>query len=374
MVTISCCQTKKQLKLFERIPELIHENDPYFVPPFSGSITKMFSPKAPFLRCHGELFPLIAHKDGKPVGRIAAIVNRSHNEYYKDKIGFFGFFDSIDDIEVARALLTAAREKLQEKGLEILRGPYSPTVNDECGLLVEGFESIPFVLMPYNPPYYITLYEQLKLQPVRDLYAFYMSSADQAPERIQKIVNRVKRSSGLSLRSINMKKLDSELRILERLYNQTLVRNWGFVPVKYEDLEFTAQDLKEIADPNLLLIAEKNGQAVGFSLVLPNINEFLWKARKSKGLVRFLKIAWAIKTKRPKEARLAILGVQPEFRNSGIAALFYFETLNRARGKKFIGGEMSWVEESNKDIIHAITVMGGKKYKSYRIFEQPLNN
>jgi GNAT superfamily N-acetyltransferase len=369
MVTILLCQTRKHWKLFEQTPELLHQHDPHFVPPFPGTVVKLIDEKSPFRTLHGDIHCYIALRDGKVVGRIAAIVNRSHNKYYNDKVGFFGFFDFIDDQEVAETLLDTAVAKLREQGLEVARGPYNPSVNDECGLLVDGFESSPFVMMIYNPPYYVSMYEKLGLTRARDLHAFYLSAAGQSPELIERIVRRTKRNSGLTLRPINLKRLDIELPILQKLYNCTLNRNWGYVPITYEDLQCTAKDLKDIADPNMILIAEKNGQAVGFSLCLPNINEFLMRSRKLKGIFRFLKVAWLIKTQKTKEVRMVILGVDPEYRNSGIAALFYHEALSRGRNN-ILGGELSWVEESNKEIIHAITVMGGKQYKNYRIFEK----
>jgi hypothetical protein len=369
-ISISPCQDKKTLALFEQVPELLHKDDPYFVPPFPGSIAKIFNSKSPY-QAHGELLPFVAYRDGKPVGRIAAIVNRRHNEYYKDKIGFFGFFDSIDDTEVASALLRRAETELRQRNLDVLRGPYNPTVNDECGLLIEGFETPPFVMMPYNPPYYIGLYEKLGLQRARDLFAFYLSADFEAPDRIRKIVERVKKSTGLSLRSLDLKRLPEELKIIQALYNETLDRNWGFVPVSYEDLAFAAADLKAIIDPNMVMIAERNGVPAGFSMVIPNVNEFMLRVKRSGTLMRILKFVWYMKTSAPKEARLAVLGIRPEYRNSGIAALFYWETLMRGK-RKYIGGELSWVEESNQEIIKGITVMGGKKYKSYRIFEKPL--
>ena len=211
------------------------------------------------------------------------------------------------------------------------------------------------------------------LKPARDLYAFYFDAATLVPERIDKIVNRVKKSTGLVLRNVELKRLSEELKIIQTLYNETLDRNWGFVPLTLEDLEYAANDLKAIIDPNMVMIAEKDGEAVGFSMAIPNVNEFMFKAKKSGTLMRMLKFIWYLKTSSPKLARLAILGVRPQYRNSGIAALFYFESLMRGK-QKFTGGELSWVEESNKEIIHAITVMGGQKYKTYRIYESSLAN
>ena len=314
---------------------------------------------------------MIAYRDGKPVGRIAAIENRSHNQYYQDKVGFFGFFDSVDDQSVARALLESAEEELRRRGLTSARGPYNPTVNDECGLLVEGFESAPFILMPYNPPYYLTLYEKLGLKGVRDLHAYYVSRETQISEKLLRIVERFKEKGNVTVRNIDMRRLNDELKIIQELYNATLNRNWGFIPISLEDLQFAAGDLKAFVQPDLVLIAEKDGQPVGFSMLLPNINELMWKVKKSSRLGQILKFVWNLKMNPPREARLAVLGVKPEFQASGVAPVFYYETIIRGR-QKFLGAEASWIEESNTPMIRSLEMLGGKKYKNYRVFEKNL--
>lgn len=370
MISIKKVQTKADYKLFEKIAEKIHGEDPYFVPPFPGSVVKLVVAQSPFSR-HGDVVCFTAWRDGQPVGRIAAIENRSHNAYHKDRVGFFGFFDFINDVEVARKLYQAAREELQRRGLQSIRGPYNPSINDECGLLTEGFEACPMVLMPYNPSYYVDLYEKVGLVPARDLHAYYISGSQEAPERILKIVERVKRTTGLSLRPLSLKHLDRDLRIIHSLYNETLNRNWGFVPISLEELQEAAKELKVIVDPELVMIAEKAGEPAGFSLVIPNINEFLWRGKSSPVWLRVLKFVWWLKTSRPKEARLTVLGVKPQYRNKGIGALFYAETLLKG-GQKFVGGELSWVEANNDEIINGISTMGAKRYKNYRIYETPL--
>ncbi len=342
------------------------------MPPFPGSVSRFFGAKSSF-RKHGDLFPFIAYRNAQAVGRIAAIHNRAHNDYYKDKIGFFGFFDFIDDIEVARKLFQAACQKMSQLGMTSIRGPFNPSINEECGVLIEGYDSSPFIMMPYNPPYYAKIYEALGLGKARDLHAYYLPSAVEAPERITKMVERVRRQSGLKLRTVDLKHLDKELPILHRLYNVTLDRNWGFVPITLEDLEATAKELKAIVDPELVLIAERNGEAAGFSLALPNVNELMWRVKGSRSaLMRVLRFLWFLKMKPPKEGRLMALGVAPEYRQQGIAALFYYETLMRGK-RSYIGGELSWVDETNKEIIKAMTVMGARRYKNYRVYERVLS-
>ncbi len=357
------------MRLFERTPEFLHSKDPNFVPPFPGSITKMFSPQSPYQR-HGKLMPFIAYRDGKPVGRICAVVNHAHNEHYKDKLGFFGFFDFINETDVAAELLKTAQKALVAEGLTQMRGPYNPTVNDECGLLVDGFDKIPMVMMPYNPRYYETVYEKIGLNPARNLFAFYIRRDVTPAARIMKVCERVKRTTGVTMRQINKAKLDEEIKIIHVLYNRTLDRNWGFVPITLEDLQYAAKDLKAILDPSLVLIAEKDGLPVAFCMCIPNINEFMWNARKWPNALRPVKFLWQLLTGRPSEARLAVLGVAPEFRGKGVSALFYAETLLTG-GKRYKGGELSWVEENNEEIIKGITVMGAEKYKTYRLYEKP---
>ncbi|MFM8314645.1 MAG: hypothetical protein ACKOA8_10200, partial [Deltaproteobacteria bacterium] len=217
---------------------------------------------------------MIAFKDQRPVGRIAAILNPAHNQYYQDRIGFFGFFDFVQNEKVAEALLKEAEAQLRSWGCDIARGPYSPSVNDECGLLVDGFDSAPMILMPFNPDYYEGIYSRLGLKKVRDLYAYYLTSDLVVPEKIKKVVERVKKRSGVIFRNINLKKLDAELKVIQELYNGTLKRNWGFVPMSFEELKFASEDLKQIIKPDLVMIAEKEGVPVGFSMLLPNMNEF----------------------------------------------------------------------------------------------------
>lgn len=342
------------------------------MPPFPGSVSRFFGAKSYFTK-HGDLFPFIAYRNAQPVGRIAAIQNRAHNDYYKDKVGFFGFFDFIDDIEVARKLFQTACQKMSHLGMTSVRGPFNPSINEECGVLIEGYDSSPFIMMPYNPPYYRKIYEALGLAKARDLHAYYLPLTVEAPERVTKIMERVRRQSGIKLRTLDLKHLDKELPILHRLYNVTLDRNWGFVPITLEDLQATAKELKAIADPALVLIAEKNGEAVGFSLALPNVNELMWRVKSSRSaLMRVLRFLWLLKMRPPKEARWMVVGVAPEYRNRGIAPVFYYETLMRGN-RSYIGGEISWVDETNEEVVQGLTVMRARRYKNYRVYEKVLS-
>lgn len=371
-LTIRPVETASDRTLFEVLPEKLFASDPQYVPPVPGSITKILHPKSHF-RATGDMRAFIAWRDGKPVGRIAGIINKRYNDYHGDKTGFFGLFDFEDDFETAQTLLDAAVGWLELQGCDKYRGPVNTPMGDEIGLLTEGFDSPPFVLMPYNPPSYIAMYEKLGLKAVKNLGAYYISSSEQTPERIGRVVERIKKSTGISLRSLNMKTLKSELKIIQDLYNETLDRNYGFIPLSEDDLDLLASELKHIVNPELVMIAEKGGVPIGFSLVFPNINQFMRELRSAPRWLRLIKLFWKLKTQSPKEARLAVLGVRKEFRNMGLGALFYSETL--ARGKQtYVGGELSWVEEDNKEIIRGIGLMGGKLYKTYRVYENAINS
>lgn len=372
MIQIASVRTRKDWRLFENIPEILHSENPYFLPPFPGSVSRLARRTHPFSN-HGELFPFIAYRAGRPVGRIAAIINETHNKYHNDRTGFFGFFDFIDDGEVAAALLQVAEEILTKRGRTLMRGPYSPTQNDECGLLVEGFNSQPFVLMPYNPEYYLARYDELGLSKARDLYAFYIDDELPTMARTERIVERIKKRTNITVRGISLKNLEKELEIIEHLFNTTLVREWSFMPTTRADLEFAARDLKAILDPSMVLIAETHGKPIGFSLTIPNVNEFMNDAKRSKGLLRLLRLAWYVKTRRPRMARLAVLGVLPEFRNKGVAPVFYFESLKRGVGS-YVAGELSWVQDINTEANKTAEIMGVQRYKSYRIYEKVLES
>jgi hypothetical protein len=361
------------LKRFEEIPELLHGTDPSFTPPFPGSIVKLISSKSVFAHKHGEIHPLIAFRDGRPVGRIAAIVNRSHNDYNHDTIGFFGFFDFIEDVSVARALVESALAILKEKGLTVMRGPYNPSINDDCGILTEGNDRPTFISMPWNPSYYARILKEVGLASVRTLYAWEIPLASKEPPgRVTKIVNWLKKRNNVSIRTIDMKNLEKELATIHRLYNQCLDRNWGFYPIALEDLLHAADDLKAIADPSIIVFVCADGREVGFSLALPNVNEVFYASRGRKGILRFLEMALRLQFQKIKTDRLTVLGVEPAYRDKGLSALLFFESFRIAQAKYRLS-EVSWVEANNTEILEGAELMGGHRTRTYEIFEKPIS-
>lgn len=315
--------------------------------------------------------PFIAYRDGKPVGRIAAIVNRSHNAYNNDKVGFFGFFDFINDPAVAKALVDAVAIILKDKGLVSMRGPYNPSINDDCGVLTEGNDRPTFISMPWNPPYYAEIYRTAGLGTIRTLYAYDIPLHTESPERVTKIVNWLQKRNKVSIRTIDMKNLTKELETIHRLYNQCLDRNWGFYPIVLEDLLHAAADLKVIADPSIIVFVCVDGREVGFTLALPNVNEVFRVSRRRKGILRFLEMAFRLKFQKIKTDRLTVLGVEPAYRDKGLSALLFFESFRIAKARYELS-EVSWVEANNTEILEGAELMGGHRSRTYEIFEKPL--
>lgn len=350
---------------------MLHGTDPAFTPPFPGSVVKLIGPKSAFAHKHGEIHPFIAYHDGKPVGRIAAIVNRSHNDHNKDSVGFFGFFDFIDDPAVAKALVDAAAAILEVKGLTSMRGPYNPSINDDCGVLTEGNDRPTFISMPWNPSYYESVYKAAGLENIRTLYAYDIPLHRESPARVTKIVNWLQKRNKVSIRTIDMKNLTKELETIYRLYNQCLDRNWGFYPIALEDLLHAADDLKAIADPSIIVFVCIDGREVGFTLALPNVNEVFHAARGRKGILRFLEMALRLQFQKIKTDRLTVLGVEPAYRDKGLSALLFFESFRIAKAKYELS-EVSWVEANNTEILEAAEIMGGHRSRTYELFEKPI--
>jgi len=277
----------------------------------------------------------------------------------------------VDDPEAAKALFDTAASALVERGCDLMRGPYNPSINEECGLLVEGFDGPPFISMPWNPAYYEPLYLSAGLVRVRELAALLLDLSKPMPERVIRIMERMTKRSGITLRTFRLDRLDEELEILHRLYNCTLDRNWGFVPITLEDFQASAEDLRAIVDTRVIQIAELGGKPAAFAISLPNINEHLHRLRHCPRWLRPLGFLLLLKCTRPKDVRLAVLGVAPEFRDRGISAMLFYEQYVQCRAR-YRYNEISWVEANNEEILRNTEMMNGQIYRKYGIFERPL--
>ena len=229
-------------------------------------------------------------------------------------------------------------------------------------------------MLPYNPQYYVDIYDRLDLMRVRDLYAFDIRATTEPSERIVRAAERLKRKTSIKVRSVQRADVRREMEIVRELFNRTLGREWGFLPISSADLEFAVRDLKAILDPRLVLVAEADAKPVGIAVSMPNVNEFMIDAKSSRGLLRILKLLWYLKTRRPRQMRLAILGVDPDYRSKGVAPVLYLGTRDRFRELYAEGVEVSWVQDINGEIIKAIELMGGRKSKTYAIYEKPVSH
>jgi GNAT superfamily N-acetyltransferase len=353
---------------------LFYKNDPNWVPPMKMDRRKLLDIKRNPFYTHAEIQLFLAERDGRIVGRIAAIINRNHNEIHDDKIGFWGLFESIDDQEVATALLRAVENWLRERGMTHARGPLNPSMNDEAGLLIEGFDHPASLLMPYNPPYYPALIDGAGHPKVKDLYAYYIRSADFESEKLKRMAGIINERYQVTFRNVDLRSKTGfarDLTTIKDIYNRAWEKNWGFVKMTDEEIDFLGGDLKQIADPQLAFFVETKGQVAGFILALPNINQALIYNKKG-GTIGAL---WHLLTKKKRidHTRVVIMGVYPEFRRSGLDAAMYHEIGIRGRKGGYVGGEAGYILEDNEMMNRGLTqTMHADRYKTYRLYEKEL--
>ncbi len=370
--------TDAQRREFARFPWRLYRDDPYWVPPLFGDRLKLLDPKRhPFWE-HAENQLFLAKRGDEVVGTISAHINHRHNEVYQDKVGFFGFFEVIEDYAVAEALFDAAAGWLRDRGMEAIRGPENPSQNEECGLLVDGFDMPPVVMMTYNPRYYQDFIERAGFEKAQDLYAWHLLTnifdyeVQKLPRKFVRVADETRKRENLVLRKIDMKNYADEVALARIIYNEAWEQNWGFVPMTDNEFDHIGNELKFIIDPDLVYVALVDGKPAGIMLAIPDVNQALLKARPQPNMWSFpltvLKLLWH--RRNVDTFRGLIMGVVPEFRGLGIDALFYVETARAAFAKGYEHCEMSWILESNDMMNRIIERLGGTVYKTYRIYEK----
>ena len=368
MLDVQPADNRKLFNRFLKFPFDLYRDNPYWVPPLFSDMKRRFSPDNPFFR-HAEVQPFVATLGGRPAGRIVAIHNRRYNEFSGKNAGFFGFFDCVDDRKVAKALIDAVSGWLRQRRAAFLRGPMNFTSNDEWGVLIEGFEHSPMVMMPYNHTYYPRLFESCGLAKGKDLYAYIADVPDSFPAKVDRVAEIAKRR-GISVRPVNMRNFISEMSIFREIYNSAWERNWGFMPMTDEEIKHTADDLRRVMVPDLSLIAFCNGEAVGFMMFLPDMNQVL---RRLGGRILSLRLISAMwHSRRIREARLLLLGIRPGFRRRGVESVLFTDALKGLRKRGFKRMEFSWILEDNYPVQRIIETMGGRIYKKYRVYEMKL--
>jgi len=361
------------LKKFITYPNQLYKNTPQYVWPLISERREFFDfKKNPFYKsARVKLF--VAMRDGKICGRVATCINFKHNDYHSEKVGFFGFFDTPDDYDIAHKLLKTAMITVKKEGMEKMRGPMNFSTNHEVGFLVDGFDSPPTIMMTYNFPYQPKLAEKFGLKKCMDLLAFKISSADKISPRIQKVVDKMQKRTEITLRNINMSDFENEIKRINEIYNQAWSYNWGFVPMDEEEFAHTARDMKQIIDPDLVFVAEHKGRPVAFSMALPDFNQALVHLKGRLMPFGLIKLFWHTKIRNKIDSlRFITFGVIPEFQKRAVDSMMYIHSYKKGVEKGYRSAEISWVLETNDLMCRAAEQMGAVYYKKYRIMEMPL--
>ncbi len=364
--------SRRDLRRFVDLPwRLYTETEhPQYVPPLRLAVHDALDRSKPFYReAERELF--VAFRDGTPVGRIAAIENRAHNRHHNDHVGFWGFFESIDDQDVANALFGAAGEWLASRDLDVMRGPVMPSTNYDCGLLVDGFEHDPTFMTPWNPPSYAALVEGAGLTRAKDLVAYYIPMNDNSfvlPASVKAIAARAQAKSGMTFRDLDLSRWNDELELCWDVYNHAWEDNWGFVPMSKEEFVVMAKDLKPLLIPEFAYMAEVDGKPAGFMLIVPDFNQVLKKIKTGRllptGLIRLL-----LGKSRLRSGRIMALGIKREFRNRSIFPLFILESYRRGLAYGAVGAEARWILEDNELLLGPLRALGLSEYRRWRIYD-----
>jgi GNAT superfamily N-acetyltransferase len=369
-VLVTPASSSQDMDAFIRFPLRHYSRDPFFVPPLIYERKKFFSPSNPIFQFTEVVYFLARDEKGEVVGRVTAHINERHNRHSGEKAGFFGFFECIEDQGAASALMAAAEGVLRARGMKVIRGPFNFSTNEECGFLVQGFDRPPSLMMPYTKPDYPDLMTRLGYSKAKDLLAYEYEYQGSIPDHLVRFSQRIRERKRIVIRPINMQRFVEDVETIFRIYNAAWSRNWGFVPVTEEEFRSTAKDLRSIVDPSIVLIAEIEGRPVGFSVTLPDYNVLLKKMNGRLFPFGFLHLLFGRKSIR--RVRTLLLGVEAEYRLSGIDALLIYDTFERGVSKGYWKGEMSWVLEDNALMRRPLERMGAQVVKIYRIYEKAL--
>lgn len=374
-ILIEPVATQKDLHTFVGFPFQLYKHDSRWAPPLLEERYDFFNRrKNPFFE-HARARLFLARRDGAVVGTIAACVDDYHNMFHHDQQGAFGFFETIDDLDVARALLHAAEQWVEAQRMHVIRGPLSFSINHEYGLLVDGFDEPPMVMTTYNPPYYARLLEACGYTTAMNLFA-YIGDLDErfanAPPKVFRAAEKAAHAEGIRVRTVNMRRFEAEVQLVRQVYDQAWSQLWDFVPLSEREMDATARALKPIIDPDLVFIAEtREGRPVGVSVTLPDLNQALIRSGGGHmlpfGLLKFL-----ANRRHINQVRLYAMGVIDEYRGRGIDAVFYVETARAALAKGYRRIEGSLILENNTMMNRIIERLGGERYKTYRLYERHL--
>jgi GNAT superfamily N-acetyltransferase len=370
-ISITIVTTEAEKNQFIRFPYHHYRDEPYWVAPLLMEQKKLLNTKKnPFFN-NAEAAYFLAELNGRPAGRIAAIIDHRYNEFHNSKTGFFGFFDVIEHQGTADLLFRVAEEWLRNRGMKSVMGPANPSMMDEVGILVDGFDKYPTILMPYNKKYYSEILENGGYKKAMDLFSYIVTQDSVDRERANRAVEIVKkRLPDIRIRPINLRKIGEEIKIIRSIFNSAWKNNWGFIPLTEEEFNALAADLKTIVDPDFAHVAEINGEAVGFSVALPDYNQIL---RDMNGkLLPFGFIKLLLRRKKIDKIRTALMGVQPDHQGKGIDVLLHREAIENGLKRGVYSSEVGWILETNVQMIRVAERIGGELDKVYRVYRKKL--
>lgn len=370
--TITYVTSKQEKKTFVEFPYTHYKNDQYWVAPLLIEQKKLLDPdKNPFYK-NAEIVLFNVSLNDKHAGRIAAIIDHRYNKFHNTKTGFFGFFECIDQQSTADLLLKVAEDWLREKGMNTVMGPSNPSMMDELGILVEGFDKYPTIMMPYHKNYYDKIIRSAGYKKEMDLLAYLVTQDSVDHDRANRAIDVVKkRLPGISIRKINLRKIKDEVKIIREIFNSAWSKNWGFIPLSSEEFNKLASDLKSIVDNDFAHIAEIDGEPVAFSIALPDYNQIFRNMNGRLFPTGLFKLLWY--RKKIDKVRTALMGVIPEYQGRGIDVLLHREAINSGLKKGIYSSEVGWILESNIHMIRVAEKMGAAIDKRYRIYSKNLN-
>lgn len=355
----------------------VFRGDPAWIAPMNFEIEERLDPKKNPFFDHAEAALFVAYRDGRIVGRVSASVDRDWLRVWNDDTGHFGFFDTIDDPEVARALLTRAEEWLRAKGMKRVNGPMSLGANEEIGMLVEGFEHPPSLMMAHSRKWQGKLVEECGYTKEKDLFSWRFTSDTPLTKRALDAWESIKALPEVTLRSIDMKNFAKELATIVDIYNEAWAGKWGFVPITQREVEKMTADMKLVLDPDIAFVAVIDGEPIGMCIMIPNLNEAMADLDGALFPFGWAKLLWRVKVRHPVSTRLILLGIRERVRKNvkrygGLSAAMYVEVAKRGTAKGYRWSELSWTREDDAPINVGIKAIGGKIYKRYRVYTKDL--
>jgi hypothetical protein len=373
MLQVNPVNARQELRQFIRLPWSIYADDPAWVPPLILERKEHLSPHNPYFE-HARYQSWIAYRDGTAVGRISAQIDQLHLDRYQENEGFFGMIEAEDNAETFAALLQTAEAWLRDHGMRRVLGPYNLSINQEPGLLVDGFDTPPYLMMGHARPYYGVRIEENGYQKEKDLFAYLLDAHFTAPRAMQAIIKRTRKR--VTIRSLRKSNFDEDLKLIEDIFNDAWSENWGFIPFTEAEFKQLGKDFKLVLDFEMVKIAEVDGKPAAFIVVMPNINEAIRDLNGRLFPFGWLKLLWRLKVRYPQTARIPLMGVRQQYHDSLLAAALVFMMIQALQAPAYKHGikevEMSWTLEDNQGINDILESLGGRNYKRYRIYSKDL--